>query len=53
MRLGVDEIGVTELMGVTEHSRCLAVVAAGLLLDGLDGEPSLLRTRSPSRAWAA
>ena len=50
MRLGVDEIGVTELMGVTEHSRCLAVVAAGLLLDGLDAEPSLLPPLDPAAA---
>ncbi len=50
MRLGVDEIGVTELMGVTEHSRCLAVVATGLLLDGLDAEPSLLPPLDPAAA---
>jgi hypothetical protein len=24
MRLGVDEAGVTELMGVTEHARAMA-----------------------------
>jgi len=33
MRLGVDEVGVTELMGVAEHAQCLGVVAAALLLD--------------------
>jgi hypothetical protein len=27
MRLGVDEVGVTELMGVTEHARALATTA--------------------------
>jgi alkylhydroperoxidase/carboxymuconolactone decarboxylase family protein YurZ len=42
MRLGVDEVGVTELMGVAEHTRCLSVVAASLLLDRLDAEPALL-----------
>jgi len=30
MRLGVDEVGVTELMGVSEHTRALATAAAGL-----------------------
>jgi hypothetical protein len=42
MRLGVDEVGVTELMGVTEHTRCLGVVAGALLLDRLDAKPALL-----------
>ena len=37
MRLGVDEVGVTELMGVTEHTRAMATAAAALLLDALDG----------------
>jgi alkylhydroperoxidase/carboxymuconolactone decarboxylase family protein YurZ len=32
-------------MGVTEHTRCLGVVAAALLLDGLGGEPALLPPR--------
>jgi alkylhydroperoxidase/carboxymuconolactone decarboxylase family protein YurZ len=50
MRLGVDEIGVTELMGVTEHSRCLALVAAGLLLDGLHAEAALLSALDPAVA---
>jgi alkylhydroperoxidase/carboxymuconolactone decarboxylase family protein YurZ len=36
MRLGVDEVGVTELMGVTEHTRAMATAAAGLLLESLD-----------------
>jgi alkylhydroperoxidase family enzyme len=35
MRLGVDEVGVTELMGVTEHARATATTAGAL---GLDGE---------------
>src|ERR687891_653613 len=30
MRLGVDEAGVTELIAVVEHTRCLVVVAAAL-----------------------
>jgi hypothetical protein len=36
MRLGVDEAGVTELMGVTEHTRAMATTAAALLLESLD-----------------
>ena len=36
MRLGVDEVGVTELMGVTEHTRAMATTAAALLLESLD-----------------
>ena len=42
MRLGVDEVGVTELMGVTEHTRCLAMVARALFLERLIDEPGLL-----------
>jgi alkylhydroperoxidase/carboxymuconolactone decarboxylase family protein YurZ len=33
MRLGVDEVGVTELMGVTEHARAMATAAGALGLD--------------------
>ncbi len=36
MRLGVDEIGVTELMAVTEHARAMSTTAAALLLDRLE-----------------
>jgi hypothetical protein len=36
MRLGVDEVGVTELMGVTEHTRAMTTAAAALLLESLD-----------------
>jgi alkylhydroperoxidase/carboxymuconolactone decarboxylase family protein YurZ len=36
MRLGVDEVGVTELMGVTEHTRAMATAAAALLVESLD-----------------
>jgi alkylhydroperoxidase/carboxymuconolactone decarboxylase family protein YurZ len=42
MRLGVDEAGVTELMGVTEHARAMATTAAALLLESLAGGPSLV-----------
>ena len=42
MRLGVDEVGVTELMGVTEHARAMATAAAGLLLDAPDGGRPLI-----------
>jgi alkylhydroperoxidase/carboxymuconolactone decarboxylase family protein YurZ len=42
MRLGVDEVGVTELMGVTEHVRALATTAAALLLESLDAERALV-----------
>jgi alkylhydroperoxidase/carboxymuconolactone decarboxylase family protein YurZ len=36
MRLGVDEVGVTELMGVTEHARATATAAGALGLDAGD-----------------
>ena len=42
MRLGVDEVGVTELMAVTEHSRALSTAAAALLLERLDDEGALV-----------
>src|SRR5687768_6759441 len=42
MRLGVDEVGVTELAGVTEHARAMATTASALLLESLDGEASLV-----------
>ncbi len=50
MRLGVSEVGVTELMGVTEHARALATTAAALLLDGLEGGRALI---APVEAAAA
>jgi alkylhydroperoxidase family enzyme len=50
MRLGVDEIGVTELMAVTEHAVCLSVVAAALLLEGLGDEPRLVAPLDPADA---
>jgi len=50
MRLGVDEVGVTELMGVTEHTRALGTTAAALLLESLDDERALV---APLAAGAA
>jgi alkylhydroperoxidase/carboxymuconolactone decarboxylase family protein YurZ len=50
MRLGVDEVGVTELMGVSEHTRALATAAAGLLLDSLDSERALVPPLDPGAA---
>lgn len=47
MRLGVDEAGVTELMGVTEHARALATTAAALLLDSPGGEGALVAPVPP------
>jgi AhpD family alkylhydroperoxidase len=53
MRLGVDEVGVTELMGVTEHARALATAAAALLLDSLEGETGLIAPLAAGEADAA
>src|SRR5688572_12207085 len=50
MRLGVDEVGVTELIAVVEHTRCLAVVAGALLLDRLGDEPGLVAPVDPATA---
>ena len=50
MRLGVDETGVTELMGVTEHARAMATAAAALLLESLAGGPSLVAPLDPGAA---
>jgi alkylhydroperoxidase/carboxymuconolactone decarboxylase family protein YurZ len=50
MRLGVDEVGVTELMGVSEHTRALATAAAGLCLDSLDAERALVAPLDPGSA---
>ena len=49
MRLGVDEAGVTELMGVTEHARAMATTAGALLLDSLPGS-SLVAPLDPGAA---
>ena len=57
MRLGVDEGGVTELMGVTEHTRALATAAAALGLEALDTERALVApldndaAGEPAKAW--
>lgn len=53
MRLGVDEVGVTELMGVTEHTRALATAAAGLCLDSLDSTRPLVPPPDPPAAEGA
>jgi alkylhydroperoxidase/carboxymuconolactone decarboxylase family protein YurZ len=50
MRLGVDEAGVTELMGVTEHARAMATAAAALLLESLASGPSLVAPVDPAAA---
>ncbi len=42
MRLGLDEAGVTELMGVAEHARAMSTIAAALLLERLDDEVGLV-----------
>src|SRR5258705_13175294 len=42
MRLGVDEVGVTELMGVTEHAGARATVASAVLLESLGDEAPLI-----------
>src|SRR5437879_12320320 len=42
MRLGLDEVGVTELMAVTEHARAMSTTAAGLLLERLDDDAGLV-----------
>jgi|ERR687892_642708 alkylhydroperoxidase/carboxymuconolactone decarboxylase family protein YurZ len=47
MRLGVDEVGVTELMGVTEHARATATAAAALLLDGRPAPAGLIAPLPP------
>src|SRR3989442_12684212 len=42
MRLGLDEVGVTELMAVNEHARAMSTTAAGLLLERLDDDAGLV-----------
>lgn len=53
MRLGVDEVGVTELMGVTEHARALATTAAALLLDSPGDRAGLIAPLAPGEAEPA
>src|SRR5262249_48583412 len=50
MRLGLDEVGVTELMGVTEHARAMSTTAAALLLDWSAGGPLLVAPIDPAAA---
>jgi len=42
MRLGLDEVAVTELIAVTEHARAMSTTTAGLLLERLDDEGGLV-----------
>ena len=42
MRLGVDEVGVTELMAVKEHAQTLSMLAGALLLDSLASRQALV-----------
>ncbi len=50
MRLGVDEAGVTELMGVTEHARAMATAAGALLLVSLADASGLVAPTAPGAA---
>ena len=55
MRLGVDEVGVTELMAVTEHTRALSALANGLVIhpdvpEPPPGRPALVDLADPGRA---
>jgi AhpD family alkylhydroperoxidase len=52
MRLGVDEIGVTELMAVAEHTRSMTALARGLVVlpdipDRPPGRPALVALANP------
>lgn len=52
MRLGVDEVGVTELMGVAEHTRAMSALARGLVLvpdipEPPPGRPALVELADP------
>jgi AhpD family alkylhydroperoxidase len=48
MRLGVDEVGVTELMGVTEHARAMATAADAVLLNSFESKAApLIKPLSP------
>ena len=53
MRLGVDEVGVTELMAVAEHTRAMSALARGLVLlpdipDPPAGRPALVVLADPA-----
>ena len=52
MRLGVDEVGVTELMAVAEHTRSMSALARGLVVlpdipDRPAGRPALVALADP------
>ncbi len=52
MRLGVDEVGVTELMAVAEHIRAMSALARGLVIlpdipDLPGGRPALVALADP------
>ncbi len=49
MRLGVDEAGVTELIGLTDHVAGMNKVALGLLLEGEESPPLL--PEAPEAEW--
>lgn len=54
MRLGVDEVGVTELMAVAEHTRAMAALARGLvvqpdILAEPVGRPALVALANPDQ----
>ena len=50
MRLGVSEVGVTELMGVTEHARATATAAGALGLDSPGEGTPLVAPLEPAEA---
>ena len=50
MRLGVDEVGVTELMAVTEHTQGMSAGAAGLLLESIEDDHALVPLIDPAAA---
>lgn len=55
MRLGVDEVGVTELMAVAEHTRAMSALARGLVIlpdipEPPPGRPALVALADPERA---
>ena len=52
MRLGVDEVGVTELMAVAEHTRAMSALARGLVIlpdipEPPAGRPALVALADP------
>ena len=54
MRLGVDEVGVTELMAVAEHTRAMSALAHGMVVlpdlpEPPSGRPALVALADPDR----